>query len=355
MLFRSGDIARRLGQRILSFGQAFTSPAPALKKDVFAVLVEDDWGSLDPLSALAPALGAKGMADLQTMAEKRLASIAKPKDRFDARAYDYRSAVRLLQNILDARGDIDGLIDLLKGSLDSGYDYLKLAELCLAHGRTRQSIEWLERGIKHAPDEFRLHDRLAEVYIAEGFAKDAIDLLANAFRRQRSSERYRALRKVALAADVWPALRERIDAEIADASTLPENSRLWLRIELRLIDGDDEGAWSLADGQSLPLHVCRLLLPMLERTRPLEAVRVLKTLVDAELQNTYNSRYRDAVELIARMTRVSHAHPDVVAKVDGYLAELRAQHARKPKLIGMMADLSTTPSTRATSRRTRVR
>lgn len=339
-----GDVGARVGERILETARAFTAPRPALAKDVFAVLAIDDWDSLQPLASLAPALGPKGMADLRTMAEKRLSGLPVPKQQWDPADGDYRHALRMLEQVLEAHGDIDALIDLRKRTLVSGYDHLLLADLCLSHGRTREGIAWLERGMKLAPEEFRLHDRLAEVRVAEGFPEEAIALLLAAFRQRRTLERHAALKRVAMAAGDWPALRALIDEEIAASNTIAPDIRLQLRIELRLADGDDEGAWALATGQDLPLHLWRKLLPMLERTRPVEAIRVLKMLVDAALEQAYGSRYDEAVGLMVRMTQVAHAHPDVAGKVDACLTAWRTQHARRTKLIAMMTRLSTTPS-----------
>ncbi len=336
-----GDIGQRVGQRILAHAQTFAVPAPAMAKEVFAVLAVDDWDSLHPLASLAPALGPKGMVDLQAMAEKRFASLPVPKQRWDTGAHEYRHAQRILESVLEACGDLEALIALKQRTLHSGYDYLMLAELCLAHGRTRQGIDWLERGVKHAPDEFRLHDRLAEAYCAEGFAQDAIALLSKAFDHRCSHERYAMLRKVAKAYGDWPSLRERIDAGIAKRKGLSTEARLGLRIEFKLIDEDGEGAWALAEGRQLPLHIWSALLPMLERTRPLEAVRVLEMLIDDGLGRAYSSRYREIVETMKRMTRIAHAHPDTAGAIDELLAGYRSKHARKTKLIAMMAGLST--------------
>lgn len=335
-----GDVGARVGQRILETAQAFTVPQPALAKEVFAVLILDDWRSLDPLASLTPALGPKGMADLQAMAEKRLSSLPVPKRQWDPDDDDYRHALRILEQVLEAQGDIDALIDLKTRTLVSGYDHLLLADLCLSRGRTREGIAWLERGIQQAPDEFRLHDRLADVRVEEGFPEEAIALLLAAFRQRRTLERHAALKRVAMTAGDWPALRTEIDEEIASSGTIAPDMRLQLRIEMRLADGDDEGAWALATGERLPLHLWHKLLPMLERTRPVEATRVLKTVVDAALEQASNGRYDEAVTLMMRMMRVAHAHPDVGGKVEAYLAEWRTQHARRPKLIAKMVGLS---------------
>lgn len=348
-----GDIGQRVGQRILAHAQTFAAPAPAMAKEVFAVLAIDDWDSLHPLASLAPALGSKGMADLQAMAEKRFASLPASKQRWAIEAHEYRHAQRILESVLEACGDLEALIALKQRTLHSGYDYLMLAELCLAHGRMRQGIDWLERGVKHAPDEFRLHDRLAEVYCAEGFAQEAIALLSKAFDRVCSHERYAMLRKVAMAYGDWSSLRERIDAGIAKRKGLSAEARLGLRIELRLIDEDSEGAWALAEGQQLPMHVWSALLPMLERTRPLEAVRVLQRLIDDGLTVAYSSRYGETIEKMKRMTRIAHAHPDTADTIDELLAGYRSKHARKTKLIAMMAGLSTRAPAQAARARKR--
>lgn len=346
-----GDIGQRVGQRILAHAQTFAAPAPAMAKDVFAVLAIDDWDSLQPLASLAPALGPKGMADLQAMAQKRFSALPAPQQRWASDGHEYRHAQRILESVLEACGDLEALIALKQRTLHSGYDYLMLAELCLAHGRTRQGIDWLERGIKHAPDEFRLHDRLAEAYCAEGFAQDAIALLSKAFDHRCSHERYAMLRKTAKAYGDWPSLRERIDAGIAKRKGLSAEARLGLRIEFKLIDEDGEGAWALAEGQQLPLHIWSALLPMLERTRPLEAVRVLEMSIDNGLERAYSSRYRDIVETMKRMTRIAHAHPDAAGTIDQLLAGYRSKHARKTKLIAMMAGLSAAaPASRARRR-----
>ena len=354
-----GDIGQRVGQRILAHAQTFSAPVPAMAKEVFAVLAIDDWGSLRPLASLAPALGSKGMADLRAMAEKRFASLPVPKERWGTEAREYRHAQRILESVLEACGDLEALIALKERTLHSGYDYLVLAELCLAHGRTRQGIDWLERGVKHAPDEFRLHDRLADVYCAEGFAQDAIALLSKAFDLRGSHERYAMLRKVAMAYGDWPSLRERIDAGIAKRNGMSAEARLGLRIEFKLIDEDNEGAWGLAEGQQLPLHVWSALLPMLERTRPLEAVRVLQRLIDDSLEKAYSGRYSEIVEKMKRMTRIAHAYPDITdtagtaGTIDEILAGYRSKHVRKTKLIAMMAGLSTRAPVQAARARKR--
>ncbi|MES2670538.1 MAG: hypothetical protein V4673_09005 [Pseudomonadota bacterium] len=346
-----GDIGQRVGQRILAHAQTFAAPAPAMAKEVFAVLAIDDWDSLHPLASLAPALGPKGMADLQVMAEKRFASVPAPKERWASDAHEYRHAQRILESVLEACGDLEALIALKQRTLHSGYDYLVLAELCLAHGRTRQGIDWLERGVKHAPDECRLHDRLAEAYCAEGFAQDAIALLSKAFDHRCSHERYAMLRKTAKAYGDWPSLRERIDAGIAKRKGLSAEARLSLRIEFKLIDEDSEGAWALAEGQQLPMRIWSALLPMLERTRPLEAVRVLQRSIDDGLDAVYSSRYDQTVEKMKRMTRIAQAHPDTAGTIDEVLAGYRSKHARKTKLIAMMAGLSAAPPASRARRR----
>jgi hypothetical protein len=161
------------------------------------------------------------------------------------------------------------------------------------------------------------------------------------------------LRKVAMAYGDWSSLRERIDAGIAKRKGLSAEARLGLRIELRLIDEDSEGAWALAEGQQLPMHVWSALLPMLERTRPLEAVRVLQRLIDDGLTVAYSSRYGETIEKMKRMTRIAHAHPDTADTIDELLAGYRSKHARKTKLIAMMAGLSTRAPAQAARARKR--
>ena len=332
-----GDVGHRVGQAILRTAAAMNTPAPKLVSEVFAVLLLDDWKTLHPLKAMQPALGAHGMTQLQALAEKRLAALPASKDRWDRSSYEIKHAQRLLDALLEAQGDIDALIARKAQSLDSGYDYLKLADACLEHSRIRQGIEWLERGIKHDPQELRLHDRLARVYVAEGFAQDAIALLRRAFEARPTSERYAALRQIALAGSDWPGIRTDIDQWIAAHPKFTPEARLGLRIEYRLLEGDSEGAWALADGQPLPLHLLRTLLNAIESTRPTEAVRLLKTLIESGLTLSRNSHYRTAVADLKRMVTIADKHRSVAVIVDAYLADLRLRHVRKTSLIKMMA------------------
>ena len=338
-----GDVGQRIGQTILRTAASMDTPAPKLASDVFAVLLLDDWETLHPLKALQPALGARGMARLQALAEKRLTALPVAKDRWGRSGYEIRHAQRLLDSLLEAQGDIDALIARKAKSLDSGYDYLKLAEACLEHDRIRQGIEWLERGIKHDPHEFRLHDRLAQVYVAEGFAQDAIALQRRAFEARPTAERHAALRQTALSGGDWPAIRADIDQWIAAHPKFAPETRLGLRIEYRLLEGDSEGAWALADGQPLRLHLLRALMNAIESTRPPEAVQLLKRLIESELTRSGNSHYRTATADLKRMVGIAGKHRGVAATVDAYLADLRQRHIRKTSLIKMMAGVQVPP------------
>ncbi len=338
-----GDVGHRVGQTILRTAAAMNTPAPKLVSEVFAVLLLDDWNTLHPLKALQPALGAKGMAQLQALAEKRLAALPAAKDRWGRSGHDIMHMQRLLDALLEAQGDIDALIARKAQSLDSGYDYLKLAEACLELDRIRQGIEWLERGTKHDPQEFRLHDRLAQVYVTEGFTQDAIALQRRAFEARPTSQRYTALRQIALASGDWPTIRTDIDQWIAAHPKFTPEARLGLRIEYRLLEGDSEGAWALADGQPLPLHLLRALLNAIESTRPTEAVRLLKTLIESEITLSGNSHYRAAVADLKRMVGIAGKHRGLAETVDAYLAELRLRQARKTSLIKMMAGVQVPP------------
>ncbi len=335
-----GDVGARIGQTILRTAAMLKTPSPELAKDVFAVLEIDDWTTLHPLGKLKPALGAQGMARLQAFAEKRFESLPETKERWSTGSYARRHAQRLLEAVLAAQDDIDALIAVKTKTLDSGYDYLKLAEACLEHSRTRQAIEWLERGIKHDPKELRLHDRLAEVYLSEGFAQDALTLKRRVFETQPTAERFIALRQAALATgDDWPMMREDIDRWIAHRPHLAAEAKLGLRIEYRLTEGNHEGAWALANGATLHLHTWAMLADAIEDTRPLEAVRVMKRLIDAELQQSGQSQYRSVFKRLERMRRIAKHDAEAAAEADAYLADIRARHVRKTKLMQMLSAL----------------
>jgi uncharacterized Zn finger protein len=335
-----GDVGARIGQTILRTAETVKTPSPELAKEVFAVLEIDDWGTLYPLKQVKPALGAQGMARLQALAEKRLEGLPETKDRWGSTGHARRHAQRLLEAVLAAQDDIDALIAVKAKALESGYDYLNLADACLEHRRTRQGIEWLERGIKFDPKELRLQDRLAEVYLSEGFAQDAVTLKRRVFEAQPTAEHYIALRQVALAAgNDWPAMREEIDQWAVHRPNLAAEAKLGLRIEYRLAEGDSEGAWALANGATLHLHTWAMLADAIEQTQPLDAVRVMKRLIDAQLEQNGQSQYRSVVQRLERMRRIAKRDAEAAAEADAYLADVRASHARKTKLMQMLSAL----------------
>ncbi len=333
-----GDFISRVGEIFAQAASKASQQDERFAKELFAILELDDWKVIHPLKDYAPALGEQGMQRLQRMAEQRLSALPANAQRFSKEAMAHSHTGRLLEKILDARGDLDALIEHKIAKLSTGYAYLELAELCAKHGRSRQATEWLERGLKFDPKDTRLHHALATRYKSEGFPEDALKLLRQAFELQPTDDHYAAVRKLALTLGQWPQTREQIDTVIERVATRFDSAEN-IRVRFKLIDGDIDAAWEIANQTLLMPDTLHALLKAVEADRPADAASLLKRLVDADLKTRTSSKYAEPIDLLKRMKRLTKKNDEAQNIYDATVLELRAKYARKRTLIEMMDGL----------------
>jgi uncharacterized Zn finger protein len=331
-----GDVVSRVGKCVVKAAKAHRQPNPAIVKPLFALLEREDWNIIGPLRELSPALEDRGLLELQQMAQRRLDELPAQKTSAGMRDYGRFALQRLVDRIMESRGDLEGRIALRVAHLRSGYDYLQLAELCEQHRRRRQAIEWLERGIKAFPDETRLHEALAAHYEREGFKEDALAIRRQAFERSPTAEHFLALRKAVPKKADWPALRETLYAALGQAKRASYFSSVDMKVRFMLLDGEADRAHTLALKEGVSLDTWQKVFSAIEKSAPADAARIAKRLIDRAFESAYISNYDAPVAWVKTMQALAKRDRDAAALYQQVVEQLRTKHARKTKLMKML-------------------
>src|SRR5204863_6733034 len=115
-------------------------------------------------------------------------------------ANDEQSSARyrvgaILESFAVREGNVDARIAIRSTDLSTAYNYLKIAELCIDHGREPDAMKWAEEGLwqfEDRPDE-RLVLFTADLYRRIGREQDADELLWHTFERLPSIDIYQKL------------------------------------------------------------------------------------------------------------------------------------------------------------------
>jgi uncharacterized Zn finger protein len=331
-----GDVVSRIGKCVVKAAKAHRQPNPAIVKPLFALLEREDWNLIGALGELSPALDDRGLSELQQMAQRRLDDLPIHKTSTGMSDYGRFAAQRLVEKVMESRGDLDGWLALRAGNLRSGYDYLQLAELCEHHRRRRQAIEWLERGIKAFPNETRLHEGLAGHYEREGFKEDALAIRRQAFERSPTAEHFLALRKAVPKKADWPALRETLYAALGQDKPDSHFSPTDMKVRFMLVDGEADRAHTLALKEGVSSDTWQKVFSGIEKSAPADAARIAKRLIDHAFESAYMSSYDAPVAWVKKMQALAKRDRDAAALYQSVMEQLRMKHARKTKLMKML-------------------
>lgn len=302
-----------------------------LAKRLSDLRLRDEWNLLPPLRDYAALLGPSGIATLEHRTLHALNDVA-------AQGHGERLAAEaLLEEIAHCGGDVQRMLDWFAQRCDSGWSYLEMARRCTEHGRARQSIEWLERGVKTHPQEPRLLTALADAYMREGFAEDALQLRWNAYVLQPFEETYLALRATAQALGGWEQWRERaMQALEGGTSRNPARARD-LRIVLLLAEGQAARARDLARDHlhDLTFATRNSLLTQAEALDPATALTLCDSLIETAVAQTNRQGYLTAIDLLQMRQRLCHSLGDASGFV-AYCDHLRQHYHRKRSFIELL-------------------
>ncbi len=329
------DSSGRLGDRLRALAHAHPEFAQAtgvqnLPKRLFELRMLDQWTLLPPLQHYRALLGSAGIAALEHAALQALHADATPGNaRFLAEA--------LLEETARCGGSVDSMLQWFASRCRNGWDHLKMAQRCGEHGRERQAIEWLERGTKADPNEPRILAALAQTYTREGFAEDALELRWKAYLLQPQEAAYLELREAALALGPWESWRERALQALDGGPQYVRAAAHDIRIRLLLAEGQAQRAMDLAADETLKLavHTWERLLPEAEALDPPTALRICRTLVEANIARTNRQGYLAALSHLQPMQRL-HQRQDSTSEFSVYLQQLRQRHRAKRNFIELL-------------------
>ena len=143
------------------------------------------------------------------------------------------------------------------------------------------------------------------------------------FKRWPSSSTATALYRTAGSA--WPELREDV---ITTLTANPREAVLFILLTLR----EASVAWNLAHAVDLDDDIAWAeLVKAYEKIDPLAVIPILQRLTLHDLVEAKAQNYRSAARRLARMRRLA-AGTEQAADVDAFIAELREDHRRRPRL-----------------------
>lgn len=293
------------------------------------------------------ALGKEGLRHYRELAEAEWHKLKPP----DAKGgYDSRRATltRILVGLAEASGDIDELVAIKAQDLSSAFRYLDIAEIWTKAGQPDQGLAWAERGLRAFPErpDNRLRDFLVAAYLANQRHDEALDLTWLQFEEQPTLDHYKKLHAVAGQLGRWPEQRHRALVRVCEAiaQAASETTR-WkpqasapdysLRLEIALWEQDLEEAWLAAHAGICHRGLLITLAGKLASSRPDDAISLYRRVVPPIVEQTNNTAYAEATELICKVGSLMTAQNQSQAFAD-YLAALRQQFKAKRNFIKLL-------------------
>lgn len=312
-----------------------TTPEPLkLARDLFAREMKDEYGIFDGAATLyADVLGEKGLAEYRRLATEAwqppATAPAKARDH-DERAENSYRLMRILDLFAERDGDVEARIALRAGNLSSAWDYLQLAEFCLAQGRAGEALRRAEEGLWVFEDGLPREELVllaAKLLSKAGRKQDAEAQLWKAFEKAPSLALYAALGKSG-----GPVARgratESLEAKLAGKDRAQRSDRAELLIRIQIEQKKFAEAWATASEHRLSIGIREELARASEASHPREALQVYAEHVE---QLAGISGYAEAAKLIARMAKLRSA-----AEQSAYVAALRERHGRKRNFMKLL-------------------
>jgi tetratricopeptide (TPR) repeat protein len=140
-----GVIGDAIGEAVTDCGRAWAAvlerDPKILAAEVFDLFTTDEYGARsEVITAFSEALGTSGLNELERLVRERL-------DHGPAGKYGYRQRALTiaLENIADARGDVDGYIAARRLAGNEDVAVKEIGERLLAAGRLEEALQWLDR------------------------------------------------------------------------------------------------------------------------------------------------------------------------------------------------------------------
>ncbi len=254
------------------------------------------------------------------------------------RADPYRSEVdRMLLELADHDGDVDGAVALLSGSEHPYYG--EIISRLRAVGREAEVLDWLDRAVAHGSVDFVWQsvprivaaEDAAWVYLNAGRSDAALAVPRTLFNRDLTVNAYQLLCEVA---QKCGCLQEQRVWALEQATKRASRMGGAHLIKLHLTDGDTEGAWEAADVFGAD-EAWTQLVAASEDTFPLRAGQMCLTQAQDQLTTPNSKHYPHIVALLAK-ARSLHGKAGHRSEVDAEIARLREIYRRRPALMKEM-------------------
>ena len=308
-----------------------------LARDLFVQETEGDYDTFRGAAQVyAEVLGEVGLTEYRRLATEAWEKLP-PRSGSKARQ-DYHGNYQGLSGILDffaeRDGDVDLRIALRAKDLSSSWNYLQLAEFCIAHGRSDEAIRHAEEGLWLFED-VRADERLV-LFAAEHLSRacrqeDATRHVWRAFEKAPSLELYRRLRTLGGVTG-----RDRA-VTFLEAGLAKQQASTWyfpadLLIQVLMLEKKFDAAWAIVHQHKASMGLKETLARASEATHPTEALAIYSQQVDQLVDGGGNPAYEKATGLIARMAALCGA-----AEQLAYVTALKQRFGRKRNFMKLLA------------------
>ena len=331
-----GVIGDAIGEAVTDCGRAWAAvperDPKILAAEVFDLFTTDEYGARSGvITAFSEALSTSGLNELERLVRERLGH--GPAGKY---GYRQRALTIALENIADARGDVDGYIAALRLAGTEDVAVKEIGERLLAAGRLEEALQWLDR--PDIPDHKRVDIGRLKVDILDrlGRTEDAQAVRWSMFETSLSAgilDEYLGR----LPEDVVVEARQRA---IETACRYPDvHQSLSLLAELSSDIAADLVHRRLGEIRGEAYWALRPVAERLIESHPLAAIVLYRQMADAVLQRGQSQYYDHAVrDLIAAERLVPNVedwlgHPHQEA----YHEQVATEHRQKRAFWERMA------------------
>jgi hypothetical protein len=303
-------------------------PGASLGKALHTLIAKDECDVIE-LENYWDALGAMGQANYAKALLARFERLPPPKHgSFEHDDAEVFSVCHRVEELARCSGDFDLLQRVLRRDLSSAWKNLRVIESLRNFGREREALAWAEQAIKQFPDDWQLRSALVGCLAESGMDEEALEQAWQCFTKEASVHTWDLLK--GCAGEVWPYWRERALAQVMEH----EGGYATLRIGLLMHEGDIDAALRLARSSKVMPGVLRSLAERLQHSHPADAGTFHLRLASMFADQLHVPRnYQVVVEHLHQASKLLPT-----AEWQPLAARIRAEHARKSKLMKMLTD-----------------
>lgn len=246
---------------------------------------------------------------------------------------DYARLKHILDYFAERDGDVEARLAIRAKDLSSSWDYLQLAEFCLAQGREDDALRYAEEGLWLFEDEQpneRLVSFVVERLVRFGRKGDAVEHLWRAFKKGPSLELYRWIVRLGGDAARDQALAY-LESRAAEGKPLRWQAPADLLVRAYMEAEMFDAAWAAVSQYKASTTLKDSLAGASEATHPGEALEVYAERVEKLAKMGGNGCYDEAARLIARMATLRGAEEQAA-----YVADLKLRFRRKRNLMRLL-------------------